>query len=79
MLVLSNPSPENKKIDAMVWKVCEVNQYYCCYYAIWNNDKSDWFGFPCDCLAPVFDDEKNLSWKEVTLVIDGKEYTAVMK
>jgi len=81
VLVLSNPNPNNKIMEDMVWRVCEVDN------AIWNEVYVLYMDygryFPYHCLSPVFDDEKDtdlkLSWKEVTVTIDGKEYTAVMK
>jgi len=46
-------------------------------------NKVNSYYFPSHCLAPAFDDEKDtclkLSGKEVTLVIDGKEYSATLK
>jgi hypothetical protein len=77
--VLSNPSPENKHKEAMVWKICEICDSNGYGYDVWCEDKSSSWFLISHCLAPVFDDEPNLSWKEVTIVIDGKEYTAVMK
>jgi len=79
VLVLSNPSPGTEGGEAMVWKVMEVNSYHNGYYRVWTDDQSDWFYFPHHCLSPAFDEEPTLSWKEVTVTIDGKEYTAVMK
>jgi hypothetical protein len=79
VLVLSNPYPGIEDKEVMVWKVCEINSFHNGYYRVWTDDKSDWFYFPSHCLSPAFDEEPTLSWKEVTLVIDGKEYTAVMK
>ena len=83
VLVLSNQSPENKKIDAMVWKICEVYWIYSNVIDVWDTEFDSRFSFPAHCLAPAFDDEKDtdlkLSWKEVTVTIDGKEYTAVIK
>ncbi len=73
VLVLSNPSPGIEGKEAMVWKVMEVNCFYNGYYRVWNDNKSDWFYFPSNYLAPVLDDEPTLSWKEVTVTIDGKE------
>jgi len=82
VLVLSNPEPDNEEKDALVWKVCEI--YLCgAHYQVWDTNKSYYWTFPTYSLAPAFDDEKDtclkLSGKEVTLVIDGKEYSAVMK
>ena len=70
-------------MQAMVWKVCEIESNSGTIYWVWDKKKNNFYYFPIYCLAPAFDDEKdtdlNLSWKEVTVVIDGKEYTAVMK
>jgi len=49
-------------------------------YTIWVNNKYDAYRyFPAHCLAPYFDDEPTLSGKEAKIVIDGKEYTCVIK
>lgn len=83
VLVLSNPEPNNRYIQDMVWKVYEVKENEVCGSYIWDNDKSDSWYIPYSCLSPSFDDEKdtdlNLSWKEVTVTIDGKEYSATLK
>lgn len=86
VLVLSNPSPDRSNseyVDKMVWKVCEVKTTDSFNYKVWDEDKTDYWILPPSCLAPAFDDDKdtdlNLSWKEVTVTIDGKEYTAVIK
>ncbi len=78
VLVLSNPSLGIEGKEAMVWKVMEVNCFHDDYYRVWTDDKSDWFYFPSHCLSPVFE-EDSLSGKEAKIVIDGKEYTCVIK
>lgn len=78
VLVLSNPSPDNKDKEAMVWKVCEINSFYNGYYRVWAYDKSDWFCFPINYLAPAFE-EDSLSGKEAKVTIDGKEYSVTLK
>ena len=60
----------------------EVNCFHNGYYRVWNHDQSDWFCFPHHCLAPAFDEPKEeltLSGKEAKIVIDGREYTCVIK
>ena len=77
VLVLSNPSNDNKTKEAMVWKICEIKDVQCgCYYDVWNEDKTNYWYFPSYCLAPAFEEELTLSGKEVTVTIDGKEYIA---
>lgn len=78
VLVLSNPYPGIEDKEVMVWKVCEINSFHNGYYRVWTDDKSDWFYFPSHCLSPVFE-EDSLSGKEITVTIEGKEYTAVIK
>jgi len=82
VLVLSNPSPDciySKWIDIMVWKILTIKSTDSFKYCVYNEDTSDYFYFPAHCLAPAFDEEPNLSWKEVTVTIDGKEYSATLK
>ena len=85
VLVLSNPSPDNIYKEAMAWKVCEVYRFDSEVYHIYELDKSDHWEFPAHCLAPVFDDEeisdldRIILGKEAKIVIDGKEYTCVIK
>ena len=81
VLVLSNPTG-NESMDNMVWKILEVKDNLSYYYSIFNTDKSDRWNFPAHCLAPAFDEPKEeptLSGKEAKVVIDGKEYTCVIK
>ncbi len=78
VLVLSNPSPENKDKEVMVWKILEVKDNLLYYYSIFNTDKSDRWNFPSHCLSPVFE-EDSLSGKEAKIVIDGKEYSVTLK
>lgn len=84
VLVLSNPEEWNENIESMVWNVCKIRCESCTEYMVWTwEDTYEFHYFPSWCIAPSFDDEKDtdlkLSWKEVTVTIDGKEYTAVMK
>lgn len=83
VLVLSNPNPNFEDKEAMVWEVCEVSDISSLAINVFNVDKTRTWQFNLHQLAPAFDDEKDtdldLSWKEVTVTIDGKEYTAVMK
>ena len=85
VLVLSNPNPGIKEKEDTVWKVLKVNSYHNGYYRVWDNNQTDWFHFPHHCLSPAFDDEeisdtnRIISGKEVTVTIDGKEYTCVIK
>ena len=82
VLVLSNPSPDVVSMENMVWKILEVKDNLSYYYSIFNTDKSDRWNFPAHCLAPAFDEPKEeptLSGKEAKVVIDGKEYTCVIK
>ena len=85
VLVLSNQSPYNKYIETMVWKVCEIKDVNDFDYYVWNEDRTDDWHFPSYCLAPAFDDEeisdldRIISGKEAKIVIDGKEYTCVIK
>ena len=85
VLVLSNPSSGVKEKEDMVWKVMEIDSFHNVYYRVWNYDKSDWYSFPHHCLSPVFEDEeisdldRIISGKEAKIVIDGKEYTCVIK
>jgi len=88
VLVLSNPSTsciDSQYIDMMVWKICEIKNQDGLSYAVFNEDKSDYWIFPPSCLAPAFDDEeisdldRIISGKEAKIVIDGKEYTCVIK
>lgn len=82
VLVLSNPEPDNRYTQDMVWKVYDVESIDAWGIYILDIDSDSWY-IPYSCLAPAFDDEKDtdlkLSWKEVTVTIDGKEYTAVIK
>lgn len=81
VLVLSNPSPictDSKYIDMMVWKVWTIKWIEGFHYSVYNYDASDYFYFPAHCLSPAFD-EPTLSGKEAKIVIDGKEYTCVIK
>ena len=77
VLVLSNPTG-NESMDNMVWKILEVKDNLSYYYSIFNTDKSDRWNFPAHCLSPAFE-EDSLSGKEAKIVIDGKEYTCVIK
>lgn len=78
VLVLSNPNPDNKTMDSMVWNVCEVMVSGKHDYTIWVNNKYDAYRyFPSHCLSPVFE-EDSLSGKEAKIVIDGKEYTCTI-
>ena len=79
VLVLSNPRPDNMTMESMVWKVCEIKSCDTFIFSVFEEDKSGSWFFPAPCLAPAFDDEPTLSWKEVTVTIDGKEYTATLK
>lgn len=78
VLVLSNPTPDFKEKEDMVWKVLKVNSYCDGHYKVWTDDQSHWYSFPHHCLSPAFD-EPTLSGKEAKIVIDGKEYTCVIK
>ena len=62
VLVLSNPSPDNKEIEDMVWKVCEVGLSWAYSCPIWNTNKSKNWYLPLTCIAPAFD-EDSLSGK----------------
>ena len=62
VLVLSNPSPDNKEIEDMVWKVCQIKTQDGFSYAVWDEDKTDYWILPPSCLAPAFD-EDSLSGK----------------
>lgn len=87
VLVLSNPWNDRYKqyVDMMVWKICEIKNQDGLSYAVFNEDKSAYWIFPSSCLAPYFDDEEKsdmnriISGKEAKIVIDGKEYTCVIK
>ena len=88
VLVLSNPSPictDSKHIDMMVWKICEIRRKDGFCYAVFNEDKTDYWIFPAHCLAPAFEEEeisdldRIISGMEAKIVIDGKEYTCVIK
>ena len=88
VLVLSNPSPictDSKHIDMMVWKICEIRRKDGFCYAVFNEDKTDYWIFPAHCLSPAFEEEeisdldRIISGKEAKIVIDGKEYTCVIK
>ena len=79
VLVLSNPSPNCKQIDNMVWKICKIKQMTATECIVYNKDESNYWYFPASCLSPAFDDESTLSGKEAKIVIDGKEYTCVIK
>ena len=78
VLVLSNPEPDNRYTQDMVWKVYDVESIDVWGIYILDIDSDSWY-IPHSCIAPAFDDELTLSWKEVTVTIDGKEYTAVIK
>ena len=78
VLVLSNPSPENRKIEDMVWKVCEVCEINHNVIDVWDTKIYSSWGFPAHCLAPAFE-EDSLSGKEAKIVIDGKEYSVTLK
>ena len=78
VLVLSNPSPDNKEIEDMVWKVCQIKTQDGFSYAVWDEDKTDYWILPPSCLAPAFD-EDSLSGKEAKVTIDGKEYSVTLK
>ena len=78
VLVLSNPEPDNRYIQDMVWKVYDVESIDVWGIYILDIDSDSWY-IPHSCIAPAFDDEPTLSGKEVTVTIDGKEYTAVIK
>ena len=78
VLVLSNPEPDNRYTQDMVWKVYDVESIDVWGIYILDIDSDSWY-IPHSCIAPAFDDEPTLSWKEVTVTIDGKEYTAVIK
>ena len=62
VLVLSNPSPDNKEIEDMVWKVCEVGLSWAYSCPVWNTNKSKNWYLPLTCIAPAFD-EDSLSGK----------------
>lgn len=48
--------------------------------AIYSKDKSDFHYIDYRHLVPYFWEEKeNISWKEVTVTIDGKEYKAIIQ
>lgn len=79
VLVLSNPSPNNKEIMNMVWTVCIVRDSNATDHTVYTENKSDYYYFPSYCLAPAFDEQPTLSGKEAKIVIDGKEYTATLK
>lgn len=79
VLVLSNPSPNNKEIMNMVWKVCIVRDSNATDHTVYTENKSDYYYFPSYCLAPAFDEQPTLSGKEVTVTIDGKEYSVTLK
>lgn len=79
VLVLSNPT-NISSMGKMVWKICEIRKAEELYrYAVWDELKYSTFLFPHHCLAPSFDEEPTLSGKEAKIVIDGKEYTCVIK
>jgi len=81
VLVLSNPEPDRSNseyVDKMVWKVCEVKTTDGFNYAVWDEDKTDYWILPPSCLSPVFE-EDSLSGKEAKIVIDGKEYSVTLK
>ena len=78
VLVLSNPSPDNKEIEDMVWKVCEVGLSWAYSCPVWNTNKSKNWYLPLTCIAPAFE-EDSLSGKEAKIVIDGKEYSVTLK
>jgi hypothetical protein len=70
----------------MIWWIYTIESIDCYWIRLKCDPDSrydDSYTFPSWCLSPAFDDEKDtdliLSWKEVTVTIDGKEYTAVMK
>ena len=82
VLVLSNPSPSNKTMEDMVWKVCDIQCSYDYGYSVWYEDTI--FYFPSVFIAPVFKEEISnrdliLSGKEAKIVIDGKEYSVTLK
>ena len=82
VLVLSNPRPDRSNseyVDKMVWKVCEVKTTDGFNYAVWDEDKTDYWILPPSCLAPAFDEEPTLSGKEAKIVVDGKEYSVTLK
>jgi len=85
VLVLSNPRPDRSNseyVDKMVWKVCEVKTTDGFNYAVWEEDKTDYWILPTSYLAPAFDEPKEeptLSGKEAKIVIDGKEYSVTLK
>ena len=70
VLVLSNPNPNNQEIEDMVWKVWTVKATGGFNYAVWDEDKTDYWILPTSCLAPVFE-EDSLSGKEAKVTIDG--------
>ena len=78
VLVLSNHQKNVAEMQDMVWNVCEIESNNGTLYAVWNNKKDNFYYFPYYCLSPVFE-EDSLSGKEAKVVIDGKEYTCVIK
>ena len=79
VLVLSNPTPENRKIEDMVWKVCEVYMDKGYNVCVLTENKVNSYYFPSHCLSPAFDEEPTLSGKEAKVIIDGKEYSVTLK
>mgnify|MGYP003392447677 FL=1 len=78
MLVLSHPELDVREIQSMVGTICTIKSVNIAYYGLWNENKDNYFYFPYYCLAPSFD-EDSLSGKEAKIVIDGKEYTCIIK
>ncbi len=78
VLVLSNPSPGSDAKQRMVWKVCQIKTQDGFSYAVWEEDKTDYWTLPPSCLAPAFE-EDSLSGKEAKVTIDGKEYSVTLK
>ena len=85
VLVLSNPCPDRSNseyVDKMVWNVCEVKTTDGFNYAVWDEDKTDYWILPPSYLSPAFDEPKEeptLSGKEAKVTIDGKEYSVTLK
>lgn len=77
VLVLSNPEPDNRYIQDMVWKVYDVESIDVWGIYILDIDSDSWY-IPHSCIAPAFE-EDSLSGKEAKVTIDGKEYSVTLK
>ena len=77
VLVLSNPEPDNKYTQDMVWKVYDVESIDVWGIYILDIDSDSWY-IPHSCIAPAFE-EDSLSGKEAKVTIDGKEYSVTLK